>query len=180
MLHTLLEMPQMPTFTNGTKTPEEPDTTPPPVSPNALAVVRPSYMEPLPVVSEPAASEDFKTPLKLSIREVPAESRILITDDNAINRKVMLLSNEFLIDADTLKLLVAFMKKYKLQYSEAENGLEALRIYQEGIVRFDIILMGECRFFPVQKKSESKKHDLFRYVNACHGRNVGHQSNPPI
>jgi hypothetical protein len=46
------------------------------------------------------------------------------------------------------------MKKYKLEYVETENGLEALRAYQTAQVQFDIILMGEtldrvaseCRF----------------------------------
>jgi|SRR5690242_4164284 len=33
------------------------------------------------------------------------------------------------------------MKKYKLQYTEAENGLEALRIYQSAQSHFDVILM---------------------------------------
>lgn len=41
------------------------------------------------------------------------------------------------------QLLVAFMKKYKLQYVEAENGLEAVHAYQSSRVRFDVILMGE-------------------------------------
>jgi hypothetical protein len=35
------------------------------------------------------------------------------------------------------------MKKYRLQYVEAENGLEALRLYQSAQVQFDAILMGE-------------------------------------
>ena len=52
-------------------------------------------------------------------------SYVLITDDNPINRR----------------LLVAFMNKRKLRYQEAENGLEALNAYQEGRVRFDVILM---------------------------------------
>jgi CheY-like chemotaxis protein len=58
--------------------------------------------------------------------EMCAESSyVLITDDNPINRR----------------LLVAFMNKRKLRYQEAENGLEALNAYQEGRVRFDVILM---------------------------------------
>ncbi|KAF2793794.1 hypothetical protein K505DRAFT_35491 [Melanomma pulvis-pyrius CBS 109.77] len=52
-------------------------------------------------------------------------SYVLITDDNPINRR----------------LLVAFMNKRKIRYQEAENGLEAVKAYQEGKVRFDIILM---------------------------------------
>lgn len=33
------------------------------------------------------------------------------------------------------------MKKYNLQYAEAQNGLEALHAYQSTQVQFDIILM---------------------------------------
>jgi hypothetical protein len=35
------------------------------------------------------------------------------------------------------------MKKYKLEYVEVENGLEALRAYQTAQVQFNVILMGE-------------------------------------
>ncbi|KAH6639704.1 hypothetical protein C7974DRAFT_422225 [Boeremia exigua] len=52
-------------------------------------------------------------------------SKILITDDNTINRR----------------LLTAFMKKHNFQYVEAENGLEALRAYQSTPTLFSIILM---------------------------------------
>jgi hypothetical protein len=41
------------------------------------------------------------------------------------------------------QLLVAFMKKYKLQYAEADNGLEAVRAYQSSQMKFDVILMGK-------------------------------------
>jgi hypothetical protein len=34
------------------------------------------------------------------------------------------------------------MKKYNLQYAEADNGLEALRAYQEAQVQYNVILMG--------------------------------------
>jgi hypothetical protein len=35
------------------------------------------------------------------------------------------------------------MGKHNLQYAEAENGLEALRTYQEASVHYNIILMGK-------------------------------------
>ncbi|KAF9693756.1 hypothetical protein EKO04_008315 [Ascochyta lentis] len=62
----------------------------------------------------------------LSSKSNSTSSKILITDDNAINRR----------------LLVAFTKKYALEFAEAENGLEALRAYQSAQVHFDVILMG--------------------------------------
>jgi len=52
-------------------------------------------------------------------------SHILITDDNSLNRK----------------LLVAFMRKNSLKYEEATNGLEALKAYQAEVRKFDVILM---------------------------------------
>ncbi|KAL6706115.1 hypothetical protein ACN47E_006031 [Coniothyrium glycines] len=52
-------------------------------------------------------------------------SHILITDDNPLNRK----------------LLVAFMRKQGLQYTEATNGLEALQAYKDASRKFDLILM---------------------------------------
>ncbi|KAF1928667.1 uncharacterized protein M421DRAFT_152089 [Didymella exigua CBS 183.55] len=133
---------------------EEPSTPPPFVSP--------PYLSPLPVempplvnqphwhaTDRPEATTSFFTDYEYlstsnAATPVPAEcalpirpkltmpvkgssssSNILITDDNAINRR----------------LLVAFMNKHKLQYAEAENGLEAVRAYQSSQVTFDIILM---------------------------------------
>ncbi|KAF2108362.1 hypothetical protein BDV96DRAFT_504582 [Lophiotrema nucula] len=52
-------------------------------------------------------------------------SCVLITDDNPINRR----------------LLAAFMRKYRIPFQEAENGLEALSTYQANPARFDVILM---------------------------------------
>ncbi|OAL47145.1 hypothetical protein IQ07DRAFT_682628 [Pyrenochaeta sp. DS3sAY3a] len=52
-------------------------------------------------------------------------SKILITDDNPINRRI----------------LVAFMVKNSLQYEQAENGLEALHMYQRSPHQFSAILM---------------------------------------
>ncbi|CAG5137411.1 uncharacterized protein ALTATR162_LOCUS94 [Alternaria atra] len=57
--------------------------------------------------------------------EEPIVSHILITDDNPLNRK----------------LLVTFMRKQCLQYQEASNGLEALKAYQQDASKFEVILM---------------------------------------
>ncbi|KAJ4353765.1 uncharacterized protein N0V89_005495 [Didymosphaeria variabile] len=40
-----------------------------------------------------------------------------------------------------MQLLVAFLKKHKYTYSEAENGLAALQAYQNPNLRHDFILM---------------------------------------
>jgi len=52
-------------------------------------------------------------------------SYILITDDNILNRK----------------LLVAFMRKNNLLYEEATNGLGALKVYQKDNRKFGVVLM---------------------------------------
>jgi CheY-like chemotaxis protein len=65
------------------------------------------------------------TPLAIQQRLNNHELHVLITDDNRINRK----------------LLTTFLSKHKISYQEAENGLEALQKYQQGSVRFDVILM---------------------------------------
>ena len=52
--------------------------------------------------------------------------RVLLVEDNEIN----------------LKLLVAYMRKLKLNHSTAINGLEALNTYKEANGRFDVIFMG--------------------------------------
>ncbi|OTA99970.1 hypothetical protein M426DRAFT_27023 [Hypoxylon sp. CI-4A] len=51
--------------------------------------------------------------------------RVLLVDDNAIN----------------LKLLVTFMRKIKLPYAEAVNGLEAVTQFKEADEPFDFVLM---------------------------------------
>ncbi|KAF2085461.1 hypothetical protein K490DRAFT_46548 [Saccharata proteae CBS 121410] len=55
----------------------------------------------------------------------PSKARILIVDDNRINRL----------------LLEAFMKKHGFPYEEATNGLEAVDAYKRNRGRFDYILM---------------------------------------
>ncbi|KAI2485300.1 sensor histidine kinase response [Pyrenophora tritici-repentis] len=52
-------------------------------------------------------------------------SSTLIVDDNMLNRR----------------LLVAFMRKNKLSYQEASNGLEAVEMYKDESCSFDTILM---------------------------------------
>jgi CheY-like chemotaxis protein len=51
--------------------------------------------------------------------------RVLVVDDNAINRK----------------LLAIFMKKRKIRFAEARDGKEALEIYRDADEKFDTILM---------------------------------------
>ncbi|KAF3047311.1 hypothetical protein E8E11_009196 [Didymella keratinophila] len=83
---------------------------------------------PTPPAAAPVIQErplPVRPKLTIPSQESSTSSHILITDDNAINRR----------------LLVAFMKKYNLQYAEAENGLEAVRAYQSSQVKFDAILM---------------------------------------
>ncbi|USP76619.1 uncharacterized protein yc1106_03893 [Curvularia clavata] len=93
---------------------------------------------PLPPIAFSGAKEQDITSLSLnpvlpaaqlvtdpSLKEAPAVPHILIVDDNALNRR----------------LLVAFMKKNDLQYQEASNGLEALQKYQAATHSIQVILM---------------------------------------
>lgn len=50
------------------------------------------------------------------------------------------------VPTNFMQLLTAFLKKKKTPYSEAENGLEALKAYQNPLIRYDFILMGMCTF----------------------------------
>jgi PleD family two-component response regulator len=58
------------------------------------------------------------------------EFRVLLVEDNEIN----------------MKLLVAYMRKLKLNHSTAINGLEALNTYKEANGCFDVIFMGKSPF----------------------------------
>jgi CheY-like chemotaxis protein len=53
--------------------------------------------------------------------------RVLLVEDNEIN----------------LKLLVAYMRKLKLNHATAINGLEALNAYKEANGQFDVVFMGK-------------------------------------
>ncbi|KAJ4373931.1 hypothetical protein N0V83_002670 [Neocucurbitaria cava] len=61
----------------------------------------------------------------LGAEDVPKAQQVLIVDDNAINRR----------------LLSIFMKKRKLLYKEANDGLQALERYKDADGKFDVILM---------------------------------------
>jgi CheY-like chemotaxis protein len=70
---------------------------------------------------------------------------ILIVDDNEINRRYeSYVCHKLCQKLIQSSLLVAFMKKHRFRYSEAVNGLEALKLYQKTTSpRFDVILMGK-------------------------------------
>ncbi|KAF2867863.1 hypothetical protein BDV95DRAFT_501510 [Massariosphaeria phaeospora] len=87
---------------------------------NAVTTTKDLESERSSVVAEPSVITNI-------VSSVPptAPSYVLITDDNAINRK----------------LLAAFLKRCKLPFRVAENGLEAVEAYRKGDVRFNIILM---------------------------------------
>jgi hypothetical protein len=60
------------------------------------------------------------------IRPTDGGMRVLLVEDNEIN----------------MKLLVAYMRKLKLNHTTAINGLEALNAYKEAQGAFDVIFMG--------------------------------------
>lgn len=59
--------------------------------------------------------------------------RVLLVEDNEIN----------------LKLLVATMRKLKLDHVTATNGLEAFNSYKDCDGKFDVIFMGMLPPFPI-------------------------------
>ncbi|CAO2657602.1 Nn.00g037280.m01.CDS01 [Neocucurbitaria sp. VM-36] len=73
---------------------------------------------------ETSIGESKISPLP-KIEETTKDQQVLIVDDNAINRR----------------LLSVFMKKQKLPFKEAKDGLQALEAYKEAGGKFDIILM---------------------------------------
>lgn len=66
--------------------------------------------------------------------------RVLLVEDNEIN----------------LKLLVAYMRKLKLEHTTATNGLEALDTYKECEGKYDVIFMDIS--MPVMDGIESTQH----------------------
>jgi hypothetical protein len=78
--------------------------------------------EPLPtstITTEPTPPAEEKTEEKEGLR-------VLLVEDNEIN----------------LKLLIATMRKLKLEHATATNGLEAFNSYKEKHGKFDVVFMG--------------------------------------
>lgn len=80
---------------------------------------------------KPSSQETVTVKAKSPPTQAPAEPeqggmRVLLVEDNEIN----------------LKLLVAYMRKLKLEHATATNGLEAVNAYKECEGNFDVIFMG--------------------------------------
>lgn len=81
----------------------------------------------LPQRSSNSASNGAK-PSKVDAEPSVTEGmRVLLVEDNEIN----------------LKLLMTYMRKLKIDYTTATNGLEALEAYKEAKGQFDIVFMGK-------------------------------------
>ncbi|KAF2816097.1 uncharacterized protein BDZ99DRAFT_471372 [Mytilinidion resinicola] len=99
-----------------------------------------------PVSNPPPGNKSLRpTPTRTpSARQPQDPVRVLLVDDNPIN----------------LQLLVMFMKKHKLPYASARNGLEALETYKSACEdpskRFDFVLMDIS--MPVMDGLESTRH----------------------
>jgi hypothetical protein len=89
--------------------------------------------------------------------------RVLLVEDNEIN----------------LKLLVAYMRKLKLNHATAINGLEALNTYKEAKGSFDVIFMGS---FPLRPPPfiYILTNPKFRYLHAHNDRHRKHTPHPKI
>jgi hypothetical protein len=78
-----------------------------------------------PVISD-HSNFDFRGSIATEVMESDDGMRVLLVEDNEIN----------------LKLLVAYMRKLKLNHATAINGLEALNAYKEANGQFDVVFMG--------------------------------------
>jgi PleD family two-component response regulator len=81
------------------------------------------------VTTIPSVTQQSKGEIESPIQQ-KAGLRVLLVEDNEIN----------------LKLLIACMRKLKLDHATATNGLEALNSYKESEGRFDVVFMG---IFPI-------------------------------
>ncbi|KAF2493134.1 hypothetical protein BU16DRAFT_512860 [Lophium mytilinum] len=98
------------------------------------------FATPKPPLSPPHPAQiDRRTSIDTSIMQ-PTGMRILLVEDNEIN----------------LKLLVAYMRKLKLNHATAINGLEALNTYKEAKGGFDVIFMDIS--MPIMDGIESTRH----------------------
>ena len=82
------------------------------------------------VTTVPSVIQQSKGEIESPIQQ-KAGLRVLLVEDNEIN----------------LKLLIACMRKLKLDHATATNGLEALNSYKESEGRFDVVFMGIFPFF---------------------------------
>jgi CheY-like chemotaxis protein len=122
---TLSPPPLVPLKENAPSITPPPDVTSAPEPPKvddvaALPVIPPPVTPPTapPTISEPV-------PPTVTIQQEDG-LRVLLVEDNEIN----------------LKLLIATMRKLKLDHVTATNGLEALNSYKENDGKFDVIFMG--------------------------------------
>ena len=89
--------------------------------------------EPHPTIDEKVATEILPP---VEEQEKPEEEqglRVLLVEDNEIN----------------LKLLIATMRKLKLEHATATNGLEAFNSYKEKHGKFDVVFMGTSPVSPL-------------------------------
>jgi hypothetical protein len=82
--------------------------------------------DPLSTSDRVTKSTDPAPPLPLPPTEEKTGLRVLLVEDNEIN----------------LKLLIATMRKLKLDHATATNGLEAFNSYKESEGKFDVVFMG--------------------------------------
>ncbi|KAL2074667.1 hypothetical protein VTL71DRAFT_8446 [Oculimacula yallundae] len=100
------------------------------MEPDTAAPIKPSEQENIPQI----------TPTDGTATETEKDLRVLLVEDNEIN----------------LKLLVATMRKLKLDHATAINGLEAYNSYKDCDGKFDVIFMDIS--MPIMSGIESTRH----------------------
>lgn len=104
---------------------------------------------PTPAPPVAASAPPVTAPVQETCKQTARDEglRVLLVEDNEIN----------------LKLLVAYMRKLKLDHATATNGLEALDTYKDQEGRYDVIFMGKC--LPVAFYFQ--KTDMAAQISRC-------------
>ena len=115
-----------------------------PLSPPKIPVTQRLTLPTNTITTQPTAtsSSEGKTEEK---EEDKQGLRVLLVEDNEIN----------------LKLLIATMRKLKLEHATATNGLEAFNSYKEKHGKFDVVFMGT---FPLPSASFPSTTPLAIYI----------------
>jgi hypothetical protein len=107
-----------------------------------------------PLPTNNGANGEIKTADPAPPTEEKTGLRVLLVEDNEIN----------------LKLLIATMRKLKLDHATATNGLEAFNSYKECEGKFDVVFMGQY-FLPYSFHITPYLRFILRYL---HAHNVRH------
>jgi len=142
-------------------TPEE---TVPPELETPISPPETPLSEPHPPINEKVATV-ISTPVEEQEKVEEKEGlRVLLVEDNEIN----------------LKLLIATMRKLKLEHATATNGLEAFNSYKEKHGKFDVVFMGTLFHSLPFSRLYLNESNNSRYLHAHNVRHRVHTPHPTL